>query len=294
MEQVIVANNKEICVTSEACGTFGELLQGELPSNRNFLVTLPIKLKTRATFIPNLSENKIKVVPTQKKKVITAISYLKEYLNIDIGGLLIIQSEIPEGKGLASSSADIVASLRCILKYLKIEEEAWILEDIMCKIEPTDGIMYSESVFYYHKEVKLGEKLGALPPMIIIASDEGGLIDTVNYNNCLKPYTSAQKEAYLDLLHTITIAIKERDIDQIGHVSTLSAKLNQERLYKSNLNLFLSLNRLEGVCGTVTAHSGTMIGSIIDPTSQEASNSIQTILNEFSKLRLIPKLYSNI
>lgn len=173
-----------------ACGTFGELLQGELPNGKHFLVTLPISLQSRAIFIPDHEIKEIFVYPLNKIKLKAAVEYLLKYLNVNIGGFLTIQSEIPEGKGLASSSADIVAGIRSVSNYLGYEITSNIIEDIMRKIEPTDGVMYSESVCFYHKEVRLAKKFGKLPPMIIIAADSGGVVDTLHYNKNAPPYTT--------------------------------------------------------------------------------------------------------
>lgn len=94
-------------------GTFGELLQGII-NEKPFLITLPIpQLKSEAVFIPSLTASEMTVVDS-KGKALKAGKLLTQQFDLPIGGRLEIRSNIPSGKGMASSSADIVAAIRAI------------------------------------------------------------------------------------------------------------------------------------------------------------------------------------
>ncbi|SDZ33502.1 hypothetical protein [Thermoactinomyces sp. DSM 45892] len=276
-----------------ARGTFGELLQGQLPDGSHFLVTLPISLQSKATFLPDRNTRVINVYPSNKKKVREAIDYLLRRFNIHLGGLLMIQSEIPEGKGLASSSADIVASIRAVSKYLSLPINPSMIEEVMRQIEPSDGVMYEECVVFYHREVSLAGRLGELPPMIIVAADTGGMVDSIQHNRKSPQYIDSERDTFQRLLEDLKVAIARRDLDEIGRISTMSAEMNQKRLYKEYFDFFMSLNHKKEVCGTVIAHSGTMIGSILNPYNSRATEAMSEILQEFQDQDIEPIIYTN-
>ncbi|MDQ0416653.1 uncharacterized protein involved in propanediol utilization [Croceifilum oryzae] len=287
-----IASCAPFCV-DQARGTFGELLQGELPDGSHFLVTLPISLQSKATFLPDLHTKEIRVFPSHKKKVKVAIDYLLRRFDIHLGGLLMVQSEIPEGKGLASSSADIVASIRSVSKYLSLPISPSVIEEVMRQIEPSDGVMYEESVTFYHREVRLAGRLGELPPMIIVAADTGGIVDSIQHNRKSPLYVDSERYVFQRLLEDLRVAIARRDLDEIGRVSTMSAEMNQKRLYKDYFDFFMGLNHRNGICGTVIAHSGTMIGSILNPYAAKATEAMHQILQEFHDRDIEPMIYTN-
>src|SRR3989338_11271689 len=90
----------------KAFGTFGELLQGVLPSNRNFLVTFPVNMYSRAKF-SFLNEDSFVVESEHKKKAAQIVKNILTKYKLPLAGKLVLNSEIPEGKGMASSSADL-------------------------------------------------------------------------------------------------------------------------------------------------------------------------------------------
>ncbi|SDY61428.1 Protein involved in propanediol utilization [Evansella caseinilytica] len=296
MNSIIKANNNIICETN---GTFGEVLQGFLPNRKHFLVTLPINIKSQAIFLSDSSVNEVKVYPAHKNKVVKALSLLKKEYKINLGGTLIIKSDIPEGKGMASSSADIVSSLNAILQYLVKNRDfnelnsVEIIENITRSIEPTDGVMYEDCVFYYHREAKIGNKLGALPEMLILAVDEGGEVDTIKHNMAADHFNQEESLKYERLLNELEFAIKNKDIFKIGEISTASAKLNQTKLEKKNLRMFLEFRKLNSVMGVVIAHSGTMIGVIVNPKLTSVSKDIQSMIFSLTSKNLKPSIYLN-
>jgi len=84
-------------------GTFGELVQG-VSGDRPYLITLPIpSLRSEACFTPDPSISEIRVVDSKTKAKRGGELLLKRFGRKE-GGHLEIHSNIPTGKGLASSS----------------------------------------------------------------------------------------------------------------------------------------------------------------------------------------------
>src|SRR5688500_16540127 len=88
-------------------GTFGELLQGA-DGGSDFLVTLPIARWSTAQvmLVPGLSE--LRAVPAGKQKSLRVAKAVLARYGVRCGGTLAVTSELPEGKGMSSSSADLV------------------------------------------------------------------------------------------------------------------------------------------------------------------------------------------
>src|SRR5919197_4674416 len=89
------------------CGSFGELLQGALPGeDLDFLVTLPIRRWSHATFRASPEYGELCVMPPEKTKAREAAQRTLAMCGLPPGGRLTVTSQLPEGKGLASSTAD--------------------------------------------------------------------------------------------------------------------------------------------------------------------------------------------
>ena len=255
----------------DAAATFGELLQGREPgADNDFLVTLPITIRSRATFWGFHESPQLYVFPACKVKSWLAARLFLERHGIRVGGILRVVSGVAEGKGLASSSADVVASLRALADACAIAMSTDELLDIVRQIEPTDGVMYEEAVAFFHRRVELRHVIGALPRLCILAVDEGGMIDTISYNRQVFDFSPDEMEKYAELLQEITSAIRERDVRKIGRLATASTRLHQRRNYKHSLEKIESIMRHHGADGIVNCHSGTFIGLCFDMSAPDA------------------------
>jgi uncharacterized protein involved in propanediol utilization len=271
-------------------GTFGELLQGVL-NERPFLVTLPIPaLKSEATFIPDCSSSQV-VGPFDKTKSVAACKKLLQLFEIDIGGTLMINSNIPEGKGMASSSADIVAAIRAVADSfdLKITEE--IISEIASGIEPTDGVMYNDVVAYDYINGRLLENLGEMPDFGLIGVDLGGMVDTVQFNQIPKNYNAQDRKKFFDAYELIKLGIKHRDLSLICTASTISARINQRILPKPYFDRFVEISfHVDG--GIIVGHSGNIMGILFNTDHRnevisEISNEICLVMENRNVKRFI-------
>lgn len=284
-EQILFekAANVEIQGVGQAFGTFGELLQGVLPGNFNFLVTLPIERYSICHFSVKSNQTSLQIKPNHKKKSLQLARELLLFYGLPTVGEIEIRSELIEGKGLASSTSDMVATARAIEDCYKMEIPVIELESLIRKIEPSDGIMYQGVVSYYHREVKLKDRIGPCPPLSILAVDEGGVVDTVEFNHEIKPFSEAHKKEYQVLLEKITFAIKSGNTSLLGEITTRSAELNQFLQPKCTLEKMKKINKLIGGSGVVTAHSGTYVGIIISKNDPEYKIKIEKGTLELKK-----------
>jgi uncharacterized protein involved in propanediol utilization len=250
---------------SSAFGTFGELLQGVLPEvDGDFLVTLPVARWTVVRFQETPDCVELGVSPPHKTKALRLIEMIMHDVSAPVGGLLTIASTLPEGKGLASSSADLVATARAVGNALDLPMPPTRIESYLARIEPTDGVLYPSIVAFHHRSVRLRARLGSLPSMTVVSIDEGGAVDTVEFNRIAKPFTAADKREYVALLERLGAAVAAGDLRAVGRIATASGQMNQILRHKRNLDAMIALSEQVGGLGVVVGHSGTTLGVLLD------------------------------
>ncbi len=270
--------------TGRCFGTFGELLQGVLPGQeREFLITLPIARYSTARFTVLPGSREVCVYPSYKEKSRRIAERLMHIFGLDCGGSLYIQSELPVGKGCASSSADMVATARAIQSAFGVSISRASLAQVMSSIEPSDCVMYRGIVSFYHREGELRKFLGYLPSLSIVGLDEGGHVDTVEFNGLSKPLFRARRAEYENLLLGMERAVAHGDLESLGEISTRSAILNQDVLPKTHLDLLLDMRRRYRALGIVIAHSGTQLGLLLDPNSSNHAQNLLAIITELAQ-----------
>ncbi|NJC70738.1 kinase [Planosporangium thailandense] len=259
-----------------AFGTFGELLQGVLPGNRHFLVTFPIDRWSRAVFRFR-DTPEIEVHPAGKRKSRQVARLVLDALGHRGGGVLHLATDLPEGKGLASSSADLVATVRAIGAAAGTRFGPATIESFLRHVEPSDGVMYDEIVLFHHREVRLGRRLGTLPPLRVLAHDEGGQLDTVRHNRRPVPFGAAEQHEYARLVDTLGAAIADGDLSTVGQVATRSARLNAPlRTHRHFAELERARREVDGL-GLVLGHSGTVLGILLPDDDPELDTKIDHV-----------------
>jgi len=261
---------KEELVSScigECHGTFGELIQGVLPSGRHFLVTLPINVKSVVEYMATETRT-VEANFHNKSKSVSAVKKYLQMHGLHPGGSLRFRLTFPAGKGLSSSSADMVASIRATANYFKLDASPEIIESILREIEPTDGVMYDGVVSYYHREARLEEKIGRAPRLVIISADRGGECNTIEFNKNKQSVSLEMKFEYEAMLAAIKHAILNNDLTLLGRLSTRSSELSQLSNPNPHFALMNQLRADTDALGIAATHSGTCLGllySIDDP-----------------------------
>lgn len=221
----------------------------------------------------------VTVQPAGKVKSRRLAEAILDRLELPRSGLLILDSDLPEGKGLASSSADLVATARAIQAAFSLDIGLELLQSLMSDIEPSDGVMYDGIVAYYHRRVRLAAYLGPIPPLAIVAVDEGGEVDTISFNAIPKPFSAADREEYGRLLSEITEAIRRIDLTALGRVATRSSVMNQPLKPKGQLDALIDIAGQIGALGVSVAHSGTYSGILLSPSDARFGDQLEAALS---------------
>lgn len=270
-----VINKLDHIGIGECYGTFGELLQGILENGHDFLVTFPINLTSKATFKSRPEEVSLTVRPKQKQKSRELALMILEHYDLQIGGELRIESNLPIGKGFASSSADMVATVRSIENCFGIQVPLSLLQKMMSQLETSDGVMYSGVVSFYNKKVELIEQFSLLPPITIVGVDDGGEKDTLSFYKNPIIYSDDIKRRYSRMLEEMTQALRNLDLTSIGRISLESAMLNQRsnplKVLDNVISVFHDVNAL----GVIKAHTGTYSGILLSPDDPDYDYKLQ-------------------
>lgn len=253
-------------VQSFSNGVFGEFLQGVRSDNRAFLITSPVDIYSIADFTFDSNSKYIRISDPTKFKAQLLANKLYDKFNLTEGGIMNVQTQFPIGKGLGSSSADLVAIARTLSHAYSLNLTPQAIEELIRGIEPTDGVMYPGIVSYFYKDVQLNKPLGYIEGAMILGVDEGGEVDTLEYNKVKRDYSAEEKRIYDKLHNDLEIAVKNNDISSLGKVSTQSGLLNQRFNCKKLFNDFLKISNDLHLPGVVVAHSGTYLGFLLDKT----------------------------
>ena len=181
--------------------SFGEVIQGRNSQGEDFLVTLPIDLWSTCELVCTPIDGPL-VVECRLEKSRAVLYHVLAELGIQRGFHLQCDftRNIPIGKGLSSSTADMLATLRAVQEVFGFLFTERYISRIFADIEPHDGLHFNSSVLYDHRLGRLIENFGYIPQYTIIAVDDGGEVDTVKYNRNL---TFDRKTArYFDILVT--------------------------------------------------------------------------------------------
>lgn len=243
-----------------AAGTFGELVQGEIDGTP-FLITLPILWGTRATFLAS-SDGRIEVWPAHRKKARKAAELALAEVGKPQGGRLIVQSTLPVGKGMASSSADIVASIRAVAAYYRCDLTPAQIGGWAAQIEPSDGIMYPGVTAFDPLQGRLLERLGPVPPAMILGVLGHGRINTEDHHRHRIPYQADHQDRLKQALQYARQGVRRRDVALLGRAGRLSAEVEYERGPDSSLRQILDIADDEKL-GVIIAHSGTVRGLLL-------------------------------
>jgi L-threonine kinase len=266
-------------------GSCGELVQGTT-GGANFLVTCPINLYSTVTV--SLSTGKPSVWKAGNKTM-EAVRRTLAYLGESVDGIeIMVDSQLPVGKGMASSSADISAA--CLAAALAAGRALDI--DEICKIaidiEPTDGIFSPGITLIDHVAGTLRHSIGASPDITLAIFDVGGEVDTIDFNHRsdLTALNCRKESVVMQALRLVEQGVRTGDCSLVGAGATMSALANQSILFKPSLERIIEIARPFGSVGVNAAHSGTVLGVMFDTQAlSDITGCIRAICRECSDVR---------
>ena len=260
---------------ARAPGSAGELVQGNLSDGKKFIISLPVDLWSRASITLDSRLGKIMINDPQKVEAQRAARCLLDLMGQkELGGVLEIKSDIPVGKGMASSTADITATCLAIADVFDIPLTSEEISGIARQIGPADGVMYAGLVAYDPVHNELIEKLGPIPALQILMIDVGGVVDKLELDQQPKMYKPDELNRLELAYRLVRDGLNQGDFRQLGLAGIISARQNQRFLFKSGLPELISIAQKYGAFGLCVGHSSTIVCLLFDGLGSESRKSM--------------------
>lgn len=272
-------------------GTCGEWIQGA-KEGTPFLIDCPvdryvevetslIKVQGGQGVVPKWSDWQLS---GQKTKTVKALNLLAQQFEIQSRGTVNFRSELPVGKGMASSTADLSAAMAAVLSSLKIPWTPQDLVHIALDIEPSDPVMFPGVTEIAHQDGKYVRELGNNVPAMLLVFDWGGTLDTQRFNARadLQEHYRKNEALIRKALAIFYEGIDRSDLEKMAYAGTISAQCNQEINPKPYMQEILRLVRSLGGLGMITAHSGTLLAGVF--ASELSSYQQEAILENIREL----------
>jgi len=277
----------------------GELLQGvfaaENHESDHALVTLPLRSRgTRATFRTS-SDGVIRVFPEDRTKARRAAELTVELCARQgvaaPGGRLDIVSNVPVGRGMGSSTSDVIATIKAVSDCHRVRLAPERIAQLAVLAERAcDSIMIDDRVVLFaHRRGAVLEVLGCrLPPLVVIGCVSGPAdgVDTLELP--LAQYAQHEIETFCGLRVALRRSIIAQDVELLGRVATASARINQRFLPKPELDFLIALSGQLSAAGVQIAHSGTVAGLLFDARLPDLTSRIDRCIDALDREGIPP------
>lgn len=272
----------------EAIGHHGELLQGVFEDKgarlRRGLVSLPCPYLTSKAEFRAAREESVSVVPRRCEKARRAAELtLQRFAQAGTGGHLTVESNIPVGRGMGSSTADVLASISAVLDYLGIQASPDCMMQLAVSAETAcDSTLFSgPAVLFAHREGTVIESFRkSLPPIDLVSIDTapGKAVDTLEFEPA--QYNPAEIQLFRPLRALLRHAVNVSDLVLLGRVATASTRINERFLSKPRVNDIEAIGVRHGALGVQAAHSGTVVGLMFDPASENNAERLRLAVRD--------------
>lgn len=245
-------------------GTCGELAQG-FYRGEPILITCPIEKFSAAVVSDEFAG--VEGLGSKSLAMLQKVLKLFGVKNFPFGVRL--TSELPRGKGMASSSADMAAVAQAVALSFGKNFSPDELGKLCADIEPTDGIFYGGVVAMNPLTGELVKKIHVREKFQIAVFDYGGTVDTLKLNRRSNFEFSALDDE-------IDFALMKK-----------SALANQTVLPKRGLFELMNFADELGALGVNVAHSGTVAGIFFHADDLRVEEKISAVRKKFDFLQFL-------
>ncbi|MFL8712295.1 cobalamin biosynthesis protein [Clostridioides sp. GD02377] len=227
------------------------------------------------------------------EKVFEKFNLPKKYTkNISLN----IDSNIPVGKGMASSTADIGATIKATLSLIDKDLSSEEICKLAAEIEPTDSIFIDKNSIFNPLSGTVIKYLGNLTNAKVIILEPNKMLDTMKIR-LRKDYNTLKIENREIIKRSFAIleeGLKSDNLSLVGEACTLSSLANENIEKKEYLSEIIKISKKCGAYGVNIAHSGTVIGILIDKFMDDkkiidvlCESNIDSVYNKIYTLNII-------
>lgn len=241
----------------------GEFVQGIL-DNEEYLSSYAINLFSVAT----LEEGK-EIIQKGPKKSRRAMELVFEKFGLPVDETknisLNIKSQIPVGKGMASSTADIGATIKATLSMLNKTLTGEEISKLAVKIEATDSLLLNQHSIFNPLTADIKKYLGGINDAKVVILEPSDILDTksIRMTPNYKTYKMQNKEIIKKSFELLDEGLAKNDLNLIGKACTYSGLANENIHKKPFLEKIIDISDKYGCYGVNIAHSGTVIGILM-------------------------------
>ncbi|MER5761732.1 hypothetical protein [Streptomyces sp. NPDC002082] len=252
-------------VHSGVCrGTLGELFQGpywESERPEISIVSLPVDKFSWCHFEEDPDGPFDSRSLAGRSKAARAVDLFTERYGLTMpGGRISFHSELTVGQGMASSTADIVATLRCLLRLFAIPYDQQTVIWILSRIERADSVFLEQFALYLSGRHRVVRPLGDGVGMHACWIAEEGSVDTEQMTEQLLAHYTRRRTDYELCADRLVDAFRRGDARGIASASTRSAELSQDVVPKATFDQVHRHRSSFKADGVLVAHTGTVIG----------------------------------
>ena len=261
----------------------GEFVQGVL-DNEEYLSSYAINLFSVAT----LEEGKeiIQKGPSKSRRAMELVFEkfglpVDETKNISLN----IKSQIPFGKGMASSTADIGATIKATLSMLNKTLTGEEISKLAVKIEATDSLLLNQHSIFNPLTADIKKYLGGINDAKVVILEPDDILDTksIRMTPNYKMYKMQNKEIIKKSFELLDEGLAKNDLNLIGKACTYSGLANENIHKKPFLEKIIDISDKYGCYGVNIAHSGTVIGILMNKEMDDIKLIEHLRKNEMSK-----------
>lgn len=244
-------------------GTLGELLQGPVLHRGRLeigLISLPLPRYSSMQFEPGAASRHHDDLPDKPRCRAAVALYLQQHGLRLPPGRWRHDSELAPGKGMASSTADLVATIRCLDQLFgRVSSSADIIA-VLRPLERSDSVFLDHYALYLSERQVLLQRFAHAPRLHACYADEGGTVATAAVTARLHAHYATHRHAYGRNLQQMQDAFATADDAAIARCASVSAVLGQDVLPKQHLAELQRQQGRFGAVGIVVAHTGSLIG----------------------------------
>lgn len=244
-------------------GTLGELFQGPICWGGDLqiaIASLPFSKRSRCRYELAAVQGPSDGLEGRPKTARAIALLLAQHRLRLPPGHFRFRSELEVGKGMASSTADIVAAVRCVGKVVGRRFRAREIMDVLRPVERSDSVFLREGALYLSERHEVVMRFGRSISYTAAYLVEPGSVETEAMRECLLEHYRSSRPAYLGALERFIAAAVQRDPLRVAAAATESACLSQRCLPKRHFVALRSAMKALGADGLFVAHTGSVIG----------------------------------
>ncbi len=235
-------------------GTLGEWVQGWIGDGCEALVSCVVGRKGKVYLEKGEDQG---ALPVKAGRALDLI--LREKGIVREGWSLRLDNPLPVAMGLASSTVDVCGVLAAVAFHARKPLDPEELFRLCCRIEPSDGVMFSGLALVDHLRGRLLEDLPAPPRLHLVTLLPSRTLKTEVYRRdplflaAVRRHETRHRSAY----RIFRKGLFSGSLALIGAGATESARIQQQLIPREEFDLLEACCRECGGSGLVVAHSGT-------------------------------------